>query len=94
MTYFFALMLLVVGGILLIPVPSSRIAPMLVIGGIIVLVLRITGAIAADKPVPLPAPRATTFSDRYPTIWTEKQKAKQQKFERFLLSPIGKGRLE
>ncbi len=96
MTYFIALLLLIVSGILYIPIPSSRVAPMLLIGGLIVLVLRVTGAIAAELPVPLPKPRTpATFSERFPTSLIAKQKqAKQKKFERFLLSPIGKGRLE
>ncbi len=93
MTYFIALVLLIASGILYIPIPSSRVAPMLLIGGIIVLVLRVTGAIAAE--IPVPKPRAATFSERFPNSLIEKQKqAKQKKFERFLLSPIGKGRLE
>lgn len=67
---------------------SSRFGPMILVAGAILLLLRVTGAIAADLPV---KPKAEVT---HAPKMDARAKRAQKKFEDMLLSPIGEGRLE
>lgn len=76
------------GALMVVSNTSSRFGPVLLVVGAIMVVVKITGAIAADLPV---KPKAEVA---HPPKMNARAKRVQKKFEDMLLSPIGEGRLE
>ena len=93
-TYYFAVGLMLLGMIftLFYPVPKA-VPAMLLIAALIVLFLRVTGALATELPVP---PPGVTIQQMRAAIADQerRKKATPKRFEDMLSSPIGKGRLE
>lgn len=93
MTFLFGALLFLAGAVAAILHPVNRLGPPLLIAGAIVIVLRAFGAVAADLPVP---PPGVTSSEMRAAIANQerRQRARRAQFERLLLSPVGKGRME
>lgn len=93
MTYVLGLVILLLGGIAFCLTPANRVAVPLLVGGMIVIVLRMTGAIAADLPVP---PPGVTVKQMRAAIadHDRRKRASPKRFRDMLSSPIGEGRME